>query len=338
MDDSRSPAHCSDNPDSLEANEEISSDSKDDLDASVSVEDISNQEKGLNEAPEVIGKNFEITDMKKEEKEPKIVKSNISSASSLPKPTLSVPVRDKVPILHPLIQHTNETNAQNKISCDKSPTRKAHGKSLVPLAKLHTSEDKKSPISPDTRSKDLVAEIDADSRMVNHCLQEAEMLEQQLSRKLQRQHQDGSSNISHYIQKSSSKTHLVSENIKSSKNTGSRLQKASSTSQIKNLVGSPRGRSPGRAVKSNASSPSVGQPPRILRCNDSAKERVPSRKSSQSPKGSTTPMPRSLRSMESIAKQLPISSPNVSKRVSPRSNRSKAITVNNVRTPIIGPK
>lgn len=37
VDDTRSPAHCSDNPDSLEGND-ISSDSKDDIDASVSAE------------------------------------------------------------------------------------------------------------------------------------------------------------------------------------------------------------------------------------------------------------------------------------------------------------
>ena len=34
---------------------------------------------------------------------------------------------------------------------------------------------------------DLVAEIDADSSLVNHCLQEAELLEQQLTRKLKKQ-------------------------------------------------------------------------------------------------------------------------------------------------------
>lgn len=38
LDDSRSPAHCSDNPDSLEVNEEISSDSKEDVDLSASAE------------------------------------------------------------------------------------------------------------------------------------------------------------------------------------------------------------------------------------------------------------------------------------------------------------
>ncbi|XP_023240693.1 uncharacterized protein LOC111639138 [Centruroides sculpturatus] len=42
--------------------------------------------------------------------------------------------------------------------------------------------------TPDSQ-KDLVAEIDADSSLVSHCLQEAEMLEQELSRKLQRQQQ-----------------------------------------------------------------------------------------------------------------------------------------------------
>lgn len=250
--------------------------------------------------------------------------------SSLPKSTFSIPTRDKVPHLQPIVSHANEKNVH--LSGEKSPVKKLQGKSLVPLAKAHTIDEK----SPITSGKDLVAEIDADSKMVNHCLQEAEMLEQQLSRKLQRQHQDGSSNISHYIQNSPARGHGQTEH--KGKSYGSRLQKASSTSQIKNLSGaSVRGKSPGRIVKSNASSPSVGHAPRLIRSSES-REKLTPRKSSQSPKASSAQ--RSFRSMESIAsvhKQLSASSAQASKRVLSKSNRQRGI-VNNTRTPIMGPK
>lgn len=255
---------------------------------------------------------------------------NISVESSVPKSTFSNKARDKVPHLQPLIPQINQKNA--RVSRDKSPVKKIQGKSLVPLAKAHGADEKPSTLSS---GKDLVAEIDADSKMVNHCLQEAEMLEQQLSRKLQRQHQDGSSNISHYIN-SPARGHTPSEH--KMKSGGSRLQKASSTSQIKNLAGaSNRGKSPGRIVKSNASSPSITHAPRLIRSSES-RDKIPPRKSSQSPKASSAQ--RSFRSMESIAsvhKQLSVSNAAASKRVLSKSNRSRAI-LNGGRTPVIGPK
>ncbi|XP_055934534.1 uncharacterized protein LOC129963945 [Argiope bruennichi] len=335
MDDSRSPAHCSDNPDSLEANE-ISSDSKDDADLSVSAEDGSNPEKGVNEKPEVLHKNFEAPSS--EEKE--ICTKLSPSDTSLPKPSLLIPVRDKNSSHQ--VPSPIEKEAQNGIHRDKSPIKKSHGKSHLPLAKMHILEENKSSVV-ESKGKDLVAEIDADSRMVSHCLQEAEMLEQQLSRKLQRQHQKGSSNLSHYMQNSPSRTRVPSDHHGSSKSYGSRLQKASSTSQIKNLVTTPsRGRSPGRGTKSSASSPSVGHPPKIIRCNEPAKEKMAARKSSHSPKGAVSSSIGPFRSTESIAnvhKQLSgsgvLATP---KRASSRSNRSKVITVSSVRTSAVGPK
>lgn len=136
------------------------------------------------------------------------------------------------------------TNPATDTRRDRSPLKKI-GKSLLPLAKPHIPEEKIQ-IQPESKAKDLVAEIDADSRMVNHCLQEAEMLEQQLSRKLQRQHQDGSPQ---FVMNGVGKVRANSDNHNrvSTKSYGHRLQKASSTSQIKNLVTTPsRGRSPGR--------------------------------------------------------------------------------------------
>ncbi|GIX82823.1 hypothetical protein CEXT_509851 [Caerostris extrusa] len=177
--------------------------------------------------------------------------------------------------------------------------------------------------------------------MVSHCLQEAEMLEQQLSRKLQRQHQGGTSNISHYVQ-SPARTRVPGDRHASSKSYSSRLQKASSTSQIKNLAATPsRGRSPGRATKSNASSPSVGHPPRIMRCNETTKEKMSARKSSHSPKGAVSSTNGPFRSTESIANMHKQFSSGVSltpKRVSSRSNRSKVIAVSGVRSSVGGPK
>ncbi|XP_054706921.1 uncharacterized protein LOC129216730 [Uloborus diversus] len=326
---SRSPAHCSDNPDSLEVNEEISSDSKDEVDGLLSAEDGSNQEKGLNETPEVLEKSFASLERKKLD--------SVSQEQETNKPAVPVRRIEKMPVLQPLISHSDENNKYNKIQTERSPVKKAHGKSFVPLAKTYGTEVKKSPPSPDTKSKDLVAEIDADSRMVSHCLQEAEMLEQQLSRKLQRQHQVGSSNVAPY---SPNKTHAYVDHHKSSKSHSNRLQKASSTSQIKNLAGaSVRGKSPGRIVKSNASSPSIGHAPRISKVSDSTKDKASARKSSQSPKSIVTSTQRSFRSMESIAsvqKQLSVSVSQVSRRVSSRSSRPKAINV--TRTPIAGPK
>lgn len=249
--------------------------------------------------------------------------------SSVPKSSFPNQARDKVPHLQPLVPHINEKNAHRNE--EKSPVKKFSGKSFVPLAKAHINDDK-----PIPTGKDLVAEIDADSKMVNHCLQEAEMLEQQLSRKLQRQHQDGSSNISHYIQNSPGRGHMPSEH--KNKSSGSRLQKASSTSQIKNLAGaSVRGKSPGRIVKSNASSPSIGHAPRLIRSSE-PREKIPPRKSSQSPKASSAQ--RSFRSMESIAsvhKQLSLSSTPSPKRILSKSNRPRNI-ISSSRTPIIGPK
>lgn len=288
-----------------------------------------NQEKGVIETPEVLNKNFEYAEPKKDEnkKNSEII---TPLGSSLPKSKFSISGRDKVPHLQPIVPHINEKNTYK--SGEKSPVKKMQGKSLVPLAKTHNIDEKTSM----TTGKDLVAEIDADSKMVNHCLQEAEMLEQQLSRKLQRQHQDGSSNISHYIQNSPARGRISSDS--KPKSYGSRLQKASSTSQIKNLTGaSVRGKSPGRIVKSNASSPSISHAPRIMRSSES-REKIPPRKSSQSPKGSSTQ--RSYRSMESIAsvhKQLSVSSAQASKRVLNKSNRSRA-SVSSARTSIIGPK
>lgn len=295
----------------------------------ISIPDGSNQEKGVIETPEVLNKNFEFAETKKDDNV-KNVKTSTITVSSLPKSTFSIPKRDKVPHLQPVVPHINEKHAH--LNGEKSPVKKLQEKSLLPLAKGHTVDDK----SPILSCKDLVAEIDADSKMVNHCLQEAEMLEQQLSRKLQRQHQDGSPNIAHYIQNSPVRSHTPSEH--KGKSYGSRLQKASSTSQIKNLMGAAvRGKSPGRVVKSNASSPSVGHAPRLIRSSE-PRDKIPPRKSSQSPKASSAQ--RSFRSMESIAnvhKQLSVSSAPGSKRVLSKSNRPRAI-VSSTRTPIIGPK
>lgn len=44
--------------------------------------------------------------------------------------------------------------------------------------------------SPDACSPDFVAAIDAESNLVSHCLQEAELLERELSRKLRKQKRD----------------------------------------------------------------------------------------------------------------------------------------------------
>ncbi|GFS65817.1 hypothetical protein TNIN_5931 [Trichonephila inaurata madagascariensis] len=335
MDDSRSPAHCSDNPDSLEANE-ISSDSKEDVDLSVSAEDGSNPEKGVNEKPEVLHKAFETPSAEEKEICNKSNQSNIS----LSKPSLLIPVREKVSSHQ--VPSPNEKDAQSRNRCDKSPIKKIHGKSHLPLAKTHVLEENKLSVTMESKSKDLVAEIDADSRMVSHCLQEAEMLEQQLSRKLQRQHQGGTSNLSHYAQNSPLRTRAPIDRHVSSKSYGSRLQKASSTSQIKNLVTTPsRGRSPGRATKSNASSPSVGHPPRIMRCNEPSKDKMAARKSSHSPKGipsSNGPF-RSTESIANVHKQLSAGNgPLTPKRTSSRSNRSKVIAVSSARTSLVGPK
>ncbi|GFT63035.1 hypothetical protein NPIL_685541 [Nephila pilipes] len=336
MDDSRSPAHCSDNPDSLEANE-ISSDSKEDVDLSVSAEDGSNPEKGVNEKPEVLHKTFENPTTGEKEICNKSSQSNTSSH----KPSLLIPVREKTSS-HQQVPSPNEKDAQIRNRCDKSPIKKNHGKSHLPLAKTHVLEENKLSVTMESKSKDLVAEIDADSRMVSHCLQEAEMLEQQLSRKLQRQHQNGTSSLSHYAQNSPLRTRAPTDRHVSSKSYGSRLQKASSTSQIKNLVATPsRGRSPGRATKSTASSPSVGHPPRIIRCNEPSKEKMSARKSSHSPKGvpsSNGPF-RSTDSIVNVHKQLSGGGgPLTPKRTSSRSNRSKVVAVSSARTSAVGPK
>lgn len=68
----------------------------------------------------------------------------------------------------------NESYQNHTLSCDNK-----HSIDVVLTPAMGT---------PDSQ-KDLVAEIDADSSLVSHCLQEAEMLEQELSRKLQRQQQ-----------------------------------------------------------------------------------------------------------------------------------------------------
>ncbi|KAG8193745.1 hypothetical protein JTE90_005043 [Oedothorax gibbosus] len=321
LDDSRSPAQCSDNPDSLEVNEEISSDSKDDIDLSVSAEDGSHQEKGVNEKPEVLHKHFEVA-------EPSVPEPDIfTNPSNAPpqKPSMLIPVRDKTSLPQQSVLPLSNTdpnqemctNPSTEIRRDRSPIKKM-GKSLLPLAKPHIPEEKIQ-IAPESKTKDLVAEIDADSRMVNHCLQEAEMLEQQLSRKLQRQHQDGTQQ---FVPNGVGKVRAPSDNFhRSSKAYGSRLQKASSTSQIKNLVATPsRGRSPGS--KSNASSPSVGLPPRILRGNDSAREKA--RKASQSPKNGAPNLGafRSVEGIPNVPKQLSSGAPSTPKRVSSRSNRT----------------
>ncbi|XP_042896030.1 uncharacterized protein [Parasteatoda tepidariorum] len=320
LDDSKSPAHCSDNPDSLEANEEISTDSKDEIDISASA-DGSSQEKGANEKPEVVNKNS-IESVKKGKTEIP-VKAN-SPPPSIPQPTLIIQTKEQK-------SNSKIPNQEEKVIREKSPVKR----SLVPTLKTYTSEEKL-PLTSDLKGKDLVAEIDADSRMVSHCLQEAEMLEQQLSRKLQRQHQDGSTTGSLYLN-SPARIQMPSDH-KTAKTYGSRLQKASSTSQIKNLVtGSSRGRSPGRTIKSNASSPSVGHPPKLVKCSESVKDKMPVRKSSVSPKNTGLPN-SSYRPGEAVSKQGPISVHLASKRMPTRVNRSKIITVTNARTSASGSK
>lgn len=187
----------------------------------------------MNEKPEVLHKHVEPAESAIPEADACTKPATTTNTTTpVPKPSMLIPVRDKTPLPQPPNQQNN----------NKSPIKKCC-KSLLPLAKPQETK----PEPPPSKSKDLVAEIDADSRMVNHCLQEAEMLEQQLSRKLQRQHQDGTS---HYVQNSPARGRVDNHHRPASKAYGSRLQKASSTSQIKNLAGvaSSRGRSPGRGM------------------------------------------------------------------------------------------
>ncbi|GIX82825.1 hypothetical protein CEXT_509861 [Caerostris extrusa] len=81
--------------------------------------DGSNPEKGVNEKPEVLHKNFEVPSVEEE-----VHNKSSQSITSLPKPSLLIPVRDKIST-HIHVSSSNEKDAQSRIRCDKSPTKKS---------------------------------------------------------------------------------------------------------------------------------------------------------------------------------------------------------------------